>query len=82
MTPADHMKSLPYVLDFGHNYKQGDSIKETENASQRAGYGIVTGESELELANNLKAFYQELKIIDFQGHNLVIEQVRNRKRAY
>lgn len=82
MVTAVHMKALPFVLDFGHNYKIGDFIPQTENASQRAGYGIVTGNSETELSQNLKLFYQELKIINDHGEELVIEQKRNRNRAF
>ncbi len=72
MTPSSVLKSEPYILDAGYNFRIGDTIDIIENASQRAGYFIVIGESEAEVALNVKKAYEQLMIQDASGKNLVV----------
>lgn len=75
MQALDLMKSKAYILDVGYNFKVGDTIGETHNASQRAGYMIVIGESEEDLVKNIDKAYDLLYIND-QDKNLVIRGKR------
>lgn len=72
MTPASVLKSEPYILDVGYNYRIGDTIGNIENASQRAGYFIVIGETEEEVSLNIKKAFELLTIQDALGKNLVV----------
>jgi len=71
----DSLKELPFIMDIGVNYKVGDIISKTENASQRAGYMIVTGDDEESLAINIIKAYDYLEIMD-EERNLVIKGKR------
>ena len=64
-----------FILDVGFNYKIGDVIGETENASQRAGYMIVTATTEEELVINIEKAYDLLVMRD-KSKNLVIRGKR------
>ncbi len=72
MTPSSVLKAEPYILDIGYNFRIGDTIGLIENASQRAGYFIVIGETEAEVALNVKKAYALLMIQDDTGKNLVV----------
>ncbi|MBM7562102.1 phosphoribosylaminoimidazole carboxylase (NCAIR synthetase) [Fusibacter tunisiensis] len=82
MTALETLKALPFILDAGYNYKVGDIIPKTVNASQRAGYAIITAPDEETLRKNLSVFYNQMKILDPKGDTLVLSQKRNRKRLY
>lgn len=79
MIPASVLKAEPYILDVGYNYRIGDTIGNIENASQRAGYFIVIGETEEEVASNVKKAFELLTIQDASGKNLVVsfDEARN-----
>lgn len=72
MTPISVLKSLPFVLDAGYNFRIGDEIKSIEDASQRAGYFIVIGENEAEVESNIEKVYAMFEIQDKHGKNMVI----------
>jgi len=72
MVPVSVLKALPFILDAGYNVRIGDSIGDIENASQRAGYFIVTGENEAEIETNIQKVYQLLEIHSSEGKNLVV----------
>lgn len=72
MTALSTLLELPFVLDAGYNYRMGDTIESIKNASQRAGYFIVTGESEAEVESNINKVYRVLAFINEAGENLVI----------
>jgi len=72
MTPSSVLKSEPYILDIGYNFRIGDTISHIENASQRAGYFIVIGETEEIVAAKVKEAYERLIIQDASGNNLVV----------
>ncbi len=72
MTSLDALEGLPYVYKCHYNYSKGDEIPPLENASQRAGYGIITGSTLADLRKNVDAFYKVLNIEDDSSNNLVI----------
>ena len=72
MTPISVLKNLPFVLDAGYNFRIGDEIGAIKDASQRAGYFIVTGKNELEVESNIEKIYAMFEIQDEQGKNMVI----------
>ena len=72
LVPVSALKALPFILDAGYNVRIGDVIGNIENASQRAGYFIVTGESEAEIETNIQKAYQVLEIQNPEGKNLVV----------
>lgn len=71
MTPISEIKSLPYVVDAGYNFRIGDRIGALVNASQRAGYFIVTGDSVEDLHQHVAKVYKHLRIENSEGVNLV-----------
>src|SRR6056297_1313693 len=72
ITIVSEILKLPGVLKAGLNYEAGDRIPEIKNATARAGYFIVMAENENELKQRVKAVYDNLKIIDQNGKNLVL----------
>lgn len=72
MTTLSELLELPFVIDAGYNYRIGDTIEPIKNASQRAGYFIVTGESEAEVASNISSVYDMLQFVSEKGDNLII----------
>jgi biotin carboxylase len=79
MTSRDKLLSIPYVFDFGVNFKEGDTIEKIENATQRAGFFIVLGNSEEEIRNNIQYVYDKLEIQNVEGENLIIKGKRGNR---
>jgi biotin carboxylase len=76
-TPIEVIEALPFVLGAGYNFNVGDTVPPTESASARAGYVIVTGESEAELVLHLKTVFEKMIWRNEHGQNMVIEGRRN-----
>ncbi|GAU78275.1 phosphoribosylglycinamide synthetase [Fusibacter sp. 3D3] len=76
MTPMEALLAYDFVYQLGYNFKMGDTIEPIENASQRAGYMIITGEDEVSLSRNIQLAYDKLEIRDELGENLVIRGKR------
>ena len=74
-TSPSELTKLPGVFKAGFNFGKGDQIKEIENATERAGYFIVRGNSKLDLKEKLARTYNNLKIYDLNGNNLVIREI-------
>lgn len=72
MTTLSELLEMPFVLDVGYNYRIGDTVESIKNASQRAGYFIVTGESEAEVESNILKVYNKLAFVSENGDNLII----------
>jgi hypothetical protein len=79
LTPVKEMLEKDFIVDIGYNYKKGDFINERVNASQRAGYMIIKGETEEELNKNIAKAFSELKIENSKGENLVIKGKRGNR---
>ncbi len=77
LEPREALIKQAYVLDMGYNVKKGSKIGTIENASQRAGYIIITGETEEILQKNIEKTFDQLRILDKFGKNLIIRQKRS-----
>ena len=66
---------LTGVMQAGFNFNEGDSIGKIENATERAGYFVVTGNCRVELKERIKEVYDQLKFDDRSGNNLVIREI-------
>lgn len=74
LKPRTDILKMPFVLDVGYNVREGQVMTQIENASQRAGFAIVTGRDSANLTHNRQAFYDALEILDENGENLVIRK--------
>jgi len=72
MQSLEQIMQYDFVLQAGYYYNVGDEIISVKNASQRAGYLIVTGENEARLKNNLEVIHSKMWIKDDRGHNLIM----------
>jgi biotin carboxylase len=79
MTPVEEMLEKDFIVDIGYNYKKGDYIHERVNASQRAGYMIIQGETEEVLNKNIAKAFSQLKIENSKGKNLVVKGKRGNR---
>jgi phosphoribosylaminoimidazole carboxylase (NCAIR synthetase) len=75
VTDSSELLKLPGVLKVGLNYQLGNIIPEIENATARAGYFIVIADNKKELQQRVQAVYDNLKIIDQSGKNLVLRTI-------
>lgn len=71
MTPLEEIRNLPFVLDAGYNVHVGEELPAIENASQRAGFVIVKGETRLEVEENLQQLRRIMSVRDEEGNNLI-----------
>lgn len=73
ITPIDDLKKQPGVCEVYYDIQAGDEIKTIKNATSRAGYVIVNGESFASMIDNVDNMFNHLKVIDTDGTNLVIK---------
>jgi len=67
----DDVRNLSFVHDVFVEYKIGDVVPKTENATARAGYFIVSGDSFDAMLENVDCVFDKLKIMNESGENLV-----------
>ncbi|HYH02322.1 MAG TPA: ATP-grasp domain-containing protein [Bacillota bacterium] len=72
LSDMDALKRLPGVIQANHHLEIGSMVRPAENATARAGFVIVAGQNEAELAINLERVYRELGIYDPAGNNMVM----------
>lgn len=72
ITALAKIKKLPGVLKVGINYNLGDKITQIENAAARAGYFVVIAADKKQLRQRIASVYDNLKIIDQKGENLIL----------
>ncbi|MBG0765130.1 MAG: hypothetical protein H0S78_09650 [Tissierellales bacterium] len=60
------------VLEGRFNFNVGDTIKKTENATQRVGHFIVKADTNELLFEKVDEVFKRIKILDKKGNNLVI----------
>ncbi|QTL98946.1 ATP-grasp domain-containing protein [Iocasia frigidifontis] len=75
MSSVDELTGLPCVMQAGFNFSHGDRIGKIENATERAGYFIVEGKNRAGLKENISRVYNQLKICDSSGRNLVMREL-------
>ncbi len=72
ITPLPRLLALPGVLAAGYNYRVGDLIPETLNATARFGYCVMLGRADQRQALN-RAFWQAFQVRDEAGQELAQE---------
>lgn len=75
MSSMNDIVKLDGVISGGFNFKAGKCLEEIVNATARAGYMIIMGENEAKLKENLKGAYENLRVIDDKGNNLIIKNI-------
>jgi len=76
LTPRDELVAQPYILDMGYNINEGVSLNTIENASQRAGFVIVCGNTEDEMQSNIRRTFEQLQVLNNENENLIIKHQR------
>lgn len=79
ITPQEDLLAYDFVEALDYNYREGDFIPNTENASQRAGYIIITADNEETLRANINKVFGQMKFISKSGENLIIHGKRNNR---
>lgn len=82
LNDMEKLKLQEGVIQAKYNIKRGSVIGDIENATARAGYMIVVGESKEELHCNIRKAYEEIKIASTEGHNLAINFFAEREERY
>lgn len=72
LSNLNEIVALPGVLEAKFNFNVGYELKEIVNATARAGYMIITGDTEESLAENINRAFDNLKIYNEKKENLVI----------
>lgn len=75
ITDCSEILSLKGVLKADFNYKVGEKIPNIENATTRAGYFIVTAAAKKQLRDRVALVYDNLKIINKKGKNLILREI-------
>ncbi|MTI70655.1 MAG: ATP-grasp domain-containing protein [Firmicutes bacterium] len=73
LSDLKEIKNLPGVIEAKFNFKAGDELKKIVNATARAGYMIILGKDEKNLARNINRAFENLKMYDNNDNNLVIQ---------
>lgn len=74
MTPLTQVLALEGVIAAGYNIAEGDCLPPIRDATARAGYVIIQGDSPSMLEQRLRTLYGVLQITDPQGRNLLIHR--------
>ncbi|ODS50279.1 MAG: ATPase [Halanaerobium sp. 4-GBenrich] len=74
-TSSSELLKLTGVLKAGFNYQPGERIPNIENATARAGYFIAAADNKKDLRQRVTAVYDNLKIRDQNGKNLVLREI-------
>lgn len=72
LTPIEEMLALPGVRAMHYNVRVGDEVLPMENATARAGYLLVEGESFPAMIQNVDFAFDRLHAFDVEGNDLVI----------
>lgn len=80
VSAKEEIVKLEGVDDYRCHYKPADEIPVTENASARAGFGLIFADSEEEICERINLFFNTLKIDSVKGENLVIKGCRGNRQ--
>ena len=72
ITPREEIMALPDVRDVYYRYAPGSEIPAIENATARAGYMIIEGNSFEDMIDNVNHTFDTLEVADPTGTNLII----------
>lgn len=71
ITPMDELRSLPFILDVGYNYREGNVIPKMENATARFGHAVIVGRKE-NIEEYVNLFYQKISVTDTEGKQMLL----------
>ncbi|QUH30021.1 ATP-grasp domain-containing protein [Vallitalea guaymasensis] len=74
ITDRDEIIKLDGVYNMNYNYKENDFIKPIENASVRAGYVIITANTNQDIQKKVDNLYKKMLMLNKQGNNLIINR--------
>ena len=80
LNDMEKLKMLPGIIQAKYNIKLGSIIGDIENATARAGYMIIVGESKKDLEFNIGKAYEQIHILDNKKQNLAINFFEGRKK--
>ena len=63
------------IIDGAYNFTEGDVIGKIKNATLRAGHFVVAGKDKKELEKNIQYTFDNMRILDEDGNNLLIKSV-------
>ena len=72
LTPVEEMLTLSGVRAMHYNVREGDEIPPVENATARAGYLMVEGDSIPAMINHVNAAFDRLHALDAEGNDIVL----------
>ena len=70
---SDELKDDPEFISFSKAYSAGDEVKETRDVRQRFGEFCIVTENFASLKKLLRNLYNNLKVTDENGENMLIE---------
>lgn len=70
MTPLEELLSLPYIMDAGYNYKEGQEIPVMTNATARFGHAVICGTKD-RIDGYVDDFYRRISVRSVQGEEMV-----------
>jgi biotin carboxylase len=73
LTPLEELKALPGILSAGYNVTKEMILKPIDNATARAGYIIITGDTQENLNHNIDTVFKNLKLMNERNENLIIQ---------
>lgn len=73
ITPQEYLLKLKGIRKVYYTVKQGEQISVIKNAGARAGYIIIEGESFADMVENVNNVFNNIKVLDKSGKNLVIK---------
>lgn len=71
ITSKEKLMALPFVLDCGYNYSEGDVIPKMENATARFGHAVITGTRE-NIQQHLNIFYEMISVRAEDGREMLL----------
>ena len=78
-TPIHKVRALDCVIDAGYNFDIGDIVPLTESASARAGFVIITGETEESLRANIQSVFEMMLWTDVNNRQMIRKGSRNER---
>lgn len=73
ITPEEEIRKLDGVLDVSYAIEAGCVIEPIRNATARAGYVIIEGDSYDNMIDRVNTLFEALEVLDQTGENLVIK---------
>jgi len=82
ITPGEEILNLPGVHAIHYNFHENCEIPPIENATARAGYMVIEGESFEDMIDNINRVFERMEILDADKNNLVIPYSAYKNKYY